>query len=335
MGELVEGVVSMGNEIRDYDVLRISLWVWNLKMRANTLERRLNALSQAMQDVVGKLHKNFSAIDSFLRTKDTSELRQTALRAIRDAHTRAERPGGGPRAPRCINPVWPPPEDPFEKSRLPPSHPVYTQFILFARRIFGNELPPPPSPRRLALEPIGDLGKLQPRPGTLVSSKAPEEDIPHGTQRQQAPPHQDSSPMASPMTSFIVDKERRREPTASSSSPEASSAKKTRLRSAARFSGSPGPRSKTSLRSPSGAVHSSAPSSEEESSTVERVAATLSPSPPTLRADRLENKYIVDCFARNKNVSQLHELLGRSPKPWTASTPIELPPILLPGAPLS
>lgn len=83
--EFVKGIVNMNEEVRPRDFVKLSIWVWNLMMRAQKLMEKLNHLEQQVLQLKEKLQGGFDAMHRFLSTHEDNSLRRRAIKAIRAA----------------------------------------------------------------------------------------------------------------------------------------------------------------------------------------------------------------------------------------------------------
>mmetsp|Transcript_47955 Transcript_47955/g.104323 ORF Transcript_47955/g.104323 Transcript_47955/m.104323 type:complete len:599 (+) Transcript_47955:55-1851(+) len=135
--ELIEGMVAMGEVVKPCDITKLSIRVWSLLMRAQTLHDRLKNLQEGARALRLKLEGAFGAVETFLRTREASELHGRALRHIRSTVPVPPPLAKGLQAqPRAV-------QGELDESRL---------FIAVAGRCLGNSRPPE--------EP-----KLEPGPG--------------------------------------------------------------------------------------------------------------------------------------------------------------------------
>jgi hypothetical protein len=120
--EVVEGLALMSLDVQPSDIAMLGIWVWSLLMKTKSLTERLAKVQVEMNKLVTTLQGGFVAVDRFLKTKDSSEIRRKALKMIRDA--------GPETLPMLIGTVQ-------EPERLPMSD-LAGEFINFARRFLGE-----------------------------------------------------------------------------------------------------------------------------------------------------------------------------------------------------
>mmetsp|Transcript_15212 Transcript_15212/g.31890 ORF Transcript_15212/g.31890 Transcript_15212/m.31890 type:complete len:616 (-) Transcript_15212:150-1997(-) len=135
--ELIDGIVSMGDDIQPRDFIKLAIWAWNLVVRAQRLEERLALLVEMTSQLRDKLQGAFESCEQYLRTRTETELRRKALKMIKDS-----------------GPSKPPPPEAVMGSRRPKEVKEDDDvdqaaiFMTLARRFLGEAVNPP-SPERL------------------------------------------------------------------------------------------------------------------------------------------------------------------------------------------
>lgn len=120
--EMLDVLAKMDNDLEPKDISMLNLWAWCLMMKAASIHDRLEKVAAQTAQLTKTLEGAFHAVDHFLRTKESSELRRRALEQIRTASLEG--------APTLIGTVE-------EKWHLPTSD-MAGAFISFARRFLGE-----------------------------------------------------------------------------------------------------------------------------------------------------------------------------------------------------
>jgi hypothetical protein len=124
--EMLEVLVKMDNDAEARDITMLGIWAWSLLMKAHSLHARLEKIAAQTAQLTKTLEGGFHALDHFLRTKESTDLRDRALAQIRHAV-----PDG---APGLIGAV--------EEKVYVPRTDLAGVFLNFARRFLGEASSP-------------------------------------------------------------------------------------------------------------------------------------------------------------------------------------------------
>mmetsp|Transcript_124775 Transcript_124775/g.388416 ORF Transcript_124775/g.388416 Transcript_124775/m.388416 type:complete len:674 (-) Transcript_124775:93-2114(-) len=83
--EFVTGIMSMSDNVQPRDFVKLNIWVWNLMMKTQTLEGKLERLHEKVINLKHKLEIGFTAMHRFMNTHEDTSLRHKAVLAIRSA----------------------------------------------------------------------------------------------------------------------------------------------------------------------------------------------------------------------------------------------------------
>merc|ERR1719416_208247 len=121
--DFVDGIVRMEEELKTKDYVRLLMWMQNLLERAKMLSTRVESLAEKTTDIRKVFEQSFRATTYFHTTRESTELKTRAVKAVRSAI---------PDDPPKVR-GWEPPKEP----KFPPEDQAKV-FLAFAAKILGS-----------------------------------------------------------------------------------------------------------------------------------------------------------------------------------------------------